>query len=432
MRLPRVLACYALALSVAATGGLRAEVHLTVGPLDQGAQHQTIQSAVDAVPTGGAERYVIDILPGVYTARVIVPSDKPKITLRGQDPLTTKITFYETANTPPNESSVHATAVVRGADFVAENLTFENSHGPGVQALAMYAKADRLVFNNCRFLGWQDTLRSEHGRHYFHNVYVEGSVDFVYGRGTAYFEDSTLFAKSAGYVTAQARESSGDTDGYVFKNTAVTGSANPGSVYLGRPWQKYSRTVFIDSKLGAVVNRAGWSAWSGNNNHLTAYYAEHNSTDLGGEPLDLSGRVAWSHQLTAAEAEAYSKENWLGGADGWSPVAFAIPALPGDYNADGAVDAADYTVWRDAADAADAGATLTNEAATPGVADAEDYAVWTHYFGRRLAGGAATAAAPEPAAAAGAVCCLTASLCRSRRRCVAKSCLLLSVNERGR
>ncbi len=403
----------AIVFCTTAVGRLQGEVHLTVGLANSGGQYPTIQAAVDAVPTGGAERYVIDILPGTYTARVIVPTDKPKITLRGQDPLTTKITFNETANTPPNESSVHATAVVRGADFVAENLTFENSHGPGVQALAMYAKADRLVFNNCRFLGWQDTLRSEYGRHYFYNSYVEGSVDFVYGRGTAYFEDSTLFAKSGGYLTAQARESAGDSDGYVFKNTTVTGSANPGSVYLGRPWQPYSRTVFIDSKLGPVINSAGWSAWSGNNNYLTAYYAEHNSTDLNGDPLNVSGRVAWSHQLTAVQAEAYSKANWLGGSDNWSPIAFAIPALPGDYNNDGSVDAADYVVWRDAVGT---NVSLTNEAATPGFADVEDYAVWKHYYGRRLASVALSVAVPEPASVVGLLISGLASLFFASRR----------------
>jgi pectinesterase len=378
-----------------AAGRLNAEVHFLVGPADQGGQYQTIQAAVDAVPTGGAERHVIDILPGTYTARVKVPSDKPKITLRGQDPLTTKITFNETANTPPNESTVHATTVIQGADFVAENLTFENSYGAGAVALAMYAKADRLVFNNCRFLGYQDTLRSESGRHYFYNSYVEGRVDFVYGKGTAYFEDSTLYAVGGGYLTAQGRESAAETNGYVFKNTTITGSASAGSVYLGRPWQAYSRTVFIDSKMGPLINAAGWQTWSGNN-HLTSYFAEYNSRDLNGNPVNTSQRVSWSHQLTAAEAEQFSKENWLGGSDAWAPLAFAIPALPGDYNDDGAVDAADYVVWRDAAVA---GSLLVNEAASPGVADAEDYDVWTYYYGRSLTSSAATSA-PEPAAVA--------------------------------
>lgn len=382
----------ALAVLGCAAGRLNAEVHFLVGPADQGGQYQTIQAAVDAVPTGGAERHVIDILPGTYTARVKVPSDKPKITLRGQDPLTTKITFNETANTPPNESTVHATTVIQGADFTAENLTFENSYGSGAVALAMYAKADRLVFNNCRFLGYQDTLRSESGRHYFYNSYVEGRVDFVYGKGTAYFEDSTLYAVGGGYLTAQGRESAAESNGYVFKNTTITGSASAGSVYLGRPWQAYSRTVFIDSKMGPLINAAGWQTWSGNN-HLTSYFAEYNSRDLNGNPINTSQRVSWSHQLTAAEAEQFSKENWLGGSDDWAPLALVIPALPGDYNDDGAVDAADYVVWRDAATE---GSLLANEAASPGVADDDDYAVWTHYYGRRLTVNASTSV-PEPA-----------------------------------
>lgn len=387
-----LVAAIAFTVLTCAAERLNAEVHFLVGPADQGGQYPTIQAAVDAVPTGGAERHVIDILPGTYTARVKAPSNKPKITLRGQDPLTTKITFNETANTPPNESTVHATTVIQGADFVAENLTFENSYGAGAVALAMYAKADRLVFNNCRFLGYQDTLRSESGRHYFYNSYVEGRVDFVYGKGTAYFEDSTLYAVGGGYLTAQGRESAAETNGYVFKNTTITGSASAGSVYLGRPWQAYSRTVFIDSKMGPLINAAGWQTWSGTN-HLTSYFAEYNSRDLNGNPINTSQRVNWSHQLTAAEAEQFSKENWLSGADDWSPLVFAIPALPGDYNDDGVVDAADYVVWRDAADA---GSLLVNEAASPGVTDDEDYAVWTYYYGRRLAGSAVSV--PEPAA----------------------------------
>ncbi|TWT77145.1 Pectinesterase A precursor [Posidoniimonas polymericola] len=309
---------HAVAVAVTLVAPLAAEVRLLVGAADRDATYTSIQAAVDAVPTGGAERYVIDILPGTYTERVKAPSNKPRITLRGQDPLTTKITFNETANTPPNESTVHATVVVLGADFVAENLTFENSYGEGAQALALYAKADRLVFNNCRFLGWQDTLRSEYGRHYFKDVYVEGSVDFIYGKGTAYFENATLFAKANGYLTAQGREGQAETNGYVFRNATITGAPAATSVYLGRPWQAYSRVVFIDSKMGPLVAPAGWSIWSGRS-HLTSFFAEHNSTDLDGAPLDMSRRVPWAHRLTADEAKAFSKETWLSGDDNWRP-----------------------------------------------------------------------------------------------------------------
>ena len=61
-----------------------------------------------------------------------------------------------------------------------------------------------------------------------------------------------------------------------------------------------------------------------------------------------------------------------------------LPGVPGDYNGNGTVDAADYTVWRDHLSQA---FTLMNEnpaAATPGVVDAEDYVFWKPRFGESL------------------------------------------------
>jgi pectinesterase len=377
----------------------RADVHLKVGTPEQGGQYATIQAAIDAVPINNTVRHVIDIQPGTYTARVNVPANKPFITLSGHDPFTTKLTFNETQNSPGNEKYVHASTVVAGKDFIGENLTFENSFGQGAVALALYADADRMIFNNCRFLGWQDTLRSEKGRHYFYNSYVEGSVDYIYGKGQAYFENSTLHAKKNGYLTAQGRETDAETNGYVFKNSTITGdpSVANGSVYLGRPWQASSRVVFIDTRISSVVSPAGWSTWSGNTNHLTAYFAEYNSMDLAGNPLNISQRANWSKQLTALEAEAFSKANWLGGTDGWNPVIAVVPLiLQGDYNDDQKVDAADYTVWRDSLAS---GIQLLNETASLGRVDAEDYGAWKENFGATAETAAAAAIAiPEPAA----------------------------------
>jgi pectinesterase len=385
-----------------------AEVHLTVGTPAQGGQYTTVQAAVDAVPSANTERYIIDIMPGTYTERVNVPSDKPYVTLRGQDPEMTVLTYYETAATPPAESTVHASTVVKGADFVAENLTFENSHGPGVQALAIYAKADRLIFNNCRFLGWQDTLRAEYGRQYYYNSYVEGSVDFIYGKGTAFFENSTIYAKANGYVTAQGREGPGDTNGYVFKSCKVTGSAANGSVYLGRPWAAYARVVYLDSKIGPVIKPAGWSNWSGTDYYLTCYFAEYNSMDLAGNPLDVSQRVSWSHQLTSAEADAFSKTNFLSGSDSWNPSL----GLPGDYNDDGTVDAADYTVWRDTlGSTTNLRANGDDTGVSWGIIDEADYDVWKANFGMTAGSGSGqslAAAVPEPATLTLGVLCLLA------------------------
>ncbi len=74
-------------------------------------------------------------------------------------------------------------------------------------------------------------------------------------------------------------------------------------------------------------------------------------------------------------------------------------SLPGDYNQNGVVDAADYTLWRNHLGQ---NFTLLNEnpaAATPGVVDAEDYAFWKSHYGESAdsgSGGNATATVPEP------------------------------------
>jgi hypothetical protein len=53
-------------------------------------------------------------------------------------------------------------------------------------------------------------------------------------------------------------------------------------------------------------------------------------------------------------------------------------AVQGDYNEDGQVDAADYTVWRDAMVS---GVALPNEGATAGQVTTEDYTVWRNHYG---------------------------------------------------
>ena len=68
--------------------------------------------------------------------------------------------------------------------------------------------------------------------------------------------------------------------------------------------------------------------------------------------------------------------------------------LLGDYNDDGTIDAADYTVWRDVLAAG--GTELTNDP-TPGTVDESDYAYWKANFGATSGSGAlAAAAVPEP------------------------------------
>lgn len=92
------------------------------------------------------------------------------------------------------------------------------------------------------------------------------------------------------------------------------------------------------------------------------------------------------------------------------PISFEVvaAALAGDYNDDGVVDAADYSVWRDELAA---GGSLVNETASPGVVDSADYDAWVANFG---AASAVSTAVPEPSALA--MLCLTGLAAFGARR----------------
>ena len=83
----------------------------------------------------------------------------------------------------------------------------------------------------------------------------------------------------------------------------------------------------------------------------------------------------------------------------------AIPTLPGDYNANGQVDAPDYNVWRDSFGSTE---DLAADGNNNGTIDAPDYNVWRDNFGR-----VAIPAIPEPASMSLIVtllvCCLAAT-----------------------
>lgn len=70
-----------------------------------------------------------------------------------------------------------------------------------------------------------------------------------------------------------------------------------------------------------------------------------------------------------------------------------IETTPGDYNLDGLVDAADYTVWRDALDTTTPRRGAGADGNLSGVVDQADWSVWTDNFGST----AAQTAIPEPA-----------------------------------
>jgi pectinesterase len=287
---------------------------------DGSGDFKTVQAAFDAVPDGNTTPITITIKKGVYKEKLTLAAGKNEVHLVGTDAAQTVLTFddYNQRIDPSTGKNIGTSGSgsihIYGNGFSARNITFENSAGPVGQAVAAWVSGDRASFVDCRFLGFQDTLYTFGfgSRQYYKKCYIEGTVDFIFGSSTAWFEDCTIFGKRGGFFTAA---STPDTTryGYVFKNCKLTGDAPAGSFFLGRPWRPYAKTVFLSCSLGALVKPEGWDEWGKESNKQTSYYAEYQSTGPGAAP---KSRVSWSHQLTAAEAQQYPRDRVL---RGWQP-----------------------------------------------------------------------------------------------------------------
>jgi len=238
------------------------------------------------------------------------------VTFRGTDARTTIITF-RTAAKDVGGTFFSATVDVNGAAFEAENVTFENSLGPGSQALAIAVHSDRAVFRKCRFLGYQDTLYAASGRQYYVDCYIAGAVDFIFGNAQAVFDDCEIHATANGYLTAESRTASDGPEGFVFLHSRLTADDGVTGVYLGRPWRLYSRVVYIDCRMGPQIRPEGWNNWNKPDAEKLAFYGEYGSQGPGANP---EARVKWAKKLTEAEAKQFAPDVFLRGRDGWTPA----------------------------------------------------------------------------------------------------------------
>ena len=307
----------------------------------------------------------IQVGPGVYHEYLQIL--EPYITLSGAGPDKTVITGNLGGREILEDGIKRGTfrtqtAFVHTHDFTARDLTIENAAGPGCkvgQAIALYADGDRLYFENVHLKGYQDTLFTgplpmkevepggfrgplEHaprinGRQHYKNCRIEGTVDFIFGSATAYFEKCTLVSldeykvaaceatgngdvlhvgddtqeagngdalhagdaaqaagrpdaentsdrkplgeltsRVRGYVTAPSTPE-GQRYGYVFADCDFIGNCPPETCYLGRPWREYAQVVLIRCHNGPHIRPEGWHDWNKELAHKTAFFAEYES-----------------------------------------------------------------------------------------------------------------------------------------------------------
>jgi pectin methylesterase-like acyl-CoA thioesterase len=302
----------------------------------------TVQGAIDAIPAGNTASNtaprLIRVADGTYTELDWVAPDKPNITVQGQSRAGTVIQYAnnDTFNAEPatdvcarqalpghdNNNCWRSNFSVEANDFTLEDLTLLNTtpHG-GSQAEAFRGNADRITLNRVNLLSYQDTIRLQ-GRAYVTNSYIQGDVDFTWGVGTVFWTHDEFKSMNAGYVT-QIRNGDGQ-NGYVFYDDVLTRAPGvaDGSVYLGRidpTVYPHSQAVYIDTKMDAHINPAGWllnNADCSAGTHLQFW--EYGSVNLEGQPVDTSERLPCSRQLTAAEAAQWSDPAFV--LSGWVPA----------------------------------------------------------------------------------------------------------------
>jgi len=289
---------------------------------DGSGQYKTVQEAIAAAPTGSvANPVVIRVKPGVYKELIYVQREKRYVRLIGEDASKTVVTYGLHANMigldgKPMGTYRTPTAVIDADDFTIENLTFENSAGAVGQALAIRIDGDRVVFRGCRFLGWQDTIFTNRGRHFFQNCYIQGHVDFIFGGSTAFFDRCHIHCLKNGYITAASTPQERPY-GFVFSQCRITGEPNV-KTYLGRPWRDYSSVIFLTTEMSDVIRPEGWNNWNLPEREKTARYSEYDNSGPGSK---LSGRVGWMRNLKPADAKRLTAERVLGDVDRWNPSA---------------------------------------------------------------------------------------------------------------
>lgn len=277
----------------------------------------SLQDAINAAPNNRTEYHYIYVKKGTYKEVIIVPQHKDYIYLIGEETATTVLTYDNYASRRKPDGSEYGTSgsasfFARGDNFVAENITFENTAGMNAgQALAINIGAQHSSFRNCRFLGHQDTWYAGNGTYqYLNGCYIEGSVDFIFGGSTAFFDNCQLESTRGGYITA-ASTPEDQPYGYVFHRCTLTASPEiaSSSVYLGRPWRPNAKVIFIECAMDKHIQQSGWHNWGNPDNEKTAFYAEYKSTGAG---ASIDTRVSWSRRLTDEQAANFSYDKVIG------------------------------------------------------------------------------------------------------------------------
>ncbi|KPI07038.1 Pectinesterase [Actinobacteria bacterium OK074] len=309
----------------------------------------SVQAAVDAVEGPGR---TIVVHPGTYREVVNIPADKAELTITGVGPSRRGATVivYDNANgtQKPDGSGTYGTAgsatftsaapglTVRDLTLANDWLRADHPEITGTQAVAAYVTGDRSLFERVQLRAHQDTLFADttaldaFDRQCYRDCYVEGDVDFVFGRATAVFErchfhtldrDVDFVPKGMVFAPATARA---NPHGFLAVHGRVTSAAEDGAYKIARPWvPTYETTAWPSLVVRDTWLGPGIDAVAPYTNMRDAYpwqsmrFAEHRNSGPGSVITVPENRP----QLTDTEAVSHTPATYLGD---WSPHSHSL------------------------------------------------------------------------------------------------------------
>ncbi|KAJ4792716.1 Pectinesterase [Rhynchospora pubera] len=285
----------------------------------------TSRFATDADGGGSSSRSTIYVKSGTYSEILRITNKQTNVMLMGDGKGKSIVVGSRSAG-DGYSTYESATVAALGSGFMAKGLTIINKAGPAKhQAVALRVGSDKAVVYQCSIQGYQDTLYVHSNRQFIAETDIYGTVDFIFGNAVAVIQNCYIqpLKPSGGQhdtITAQGRTDPNQNTGISIHKCRIMGASNLGgtAVYLGRPWQKYSRTVVMMTYLDDSIRPEGWDKWSGNFALSTLYYGEYGNTGPGSS---ISGRVKWGgvhSSMSTNEASKFTVGNFIFG-DEWLP-----------------------------------------------------------------------------------------------------------------
>lgn len=328
-------------VTIKVNGGL---ADADIGTLADGVyRFKTIQQALDflnVLEFGENTKKVINLADGLYKEKLEI--NIPNLTIKGVSTDATKTVIEwdslygiedEGGFTHTTDSTATLNVREKAVGFVIENVTISNWYnstahfdevfGAGYnehRALAALIQADKVVIDNCRLLGYQDTIEFFTGRQVVQNTYICGRTDFIFGtNNTTYFKNCEIESiVSGGYVTAFKGCNKGDSDyiqyGAIFDGcrfTAPESVISAADTSLGRTWGKYAAVAYVNNNFAGHISKKAYGDGKGTRytamsgvepTTSTVKFVEYNNTGDGA----ITEEVAGMKFLTAETVRNYT------------------------------------------------------------------------------------------------------------------------------